>query len=98
VHSGVIPWQQAKDSPFIVSTFFETIYGKTAASIATVMILWIALSSLFAVMLGYSRVPYAAAVDGNFFKVFAKVHPQKKIPHVSLMILAATAFVFALFF
>ncbi|MEP7128438.1 MAG: amino acid permease [Chitinophagales bacterium] len=95
---GVIPWQQAKDSEFIVSTFFEAIYGKTAATIATIMILWIALSSLFAVMLGYSRVPYAAAVDGNFFNIFARVHPVKKIPHVSLMILAATAFVFSLLF
>lgn len=95
---AVIPWQQAKDSEFIVSTFFETLYGKTAATVATIMILWIALSSLFAVMLGYSRVPYAAAVDGNFFKVFASVHPIKKIPHVSLMILAATAFVFSLLF
>ena len=95
---GVIPWQQAKDSQFIVSTFFETVYGKTAATIATIMILWIALSSLFAVMLGYSRVPYAAARDGNFFKVFARVHPTKKIPHVSLMILAAVAFIFSLLF
>lgn len=95
---AVIPWQQAKDSEFIVSTFFETIYGKTAATLATIMILWIALSSLFAVMLGYSRVPYAAAAEGDFFKVFAKVHPTKKIPHVSLMILAATAFVFSMIF
>lgn len=95
---GVIPWQEAKDSEFIVSTFFEAIYGKTAATIATVMILWIAISSLFAVMLGYSRVPYAAASDGNFFSVFAKIHPVKKIPHISLMILAATAFVFSLLF
>lgn len=95
---AVIPWQQAKDSEFIVSAFFETIYGKTAATIATIMILWIAMSSLFAVMLGYSRVPYAAAADGNFFAVFAKIHPVKKIPHISLMILAATAFVFSLLF
>ncbi len=95
---GVIPWQQAKDSPFIVSTFFETIYGKTAATVATIMILWIALSSLFAVMLGYSRVPYAAALDGNFFSAFARVHPVKKIPHISLLILATTALVFSLLF
>lgn len=95
---GVIPWQQARDSEFIVSAYFEAIYGKTAALIATIMILWIAIASLFAVMLGYSRVPYAAAADGNFFRIFAKVHPVKKIPHVSLMILAATAFVFSLLF
>ena len=95
---GVIPWQEAKDSQYIVSTFFERIYGHTSAIVATIMILWIALASLFAVMLGYSRVPYAAAVDGNYFKIFARLHPTKNFPHVSLLILAATAFVFSLLF
>jgi amino acid transporter len=49
-------------------------------------------------MLGYSRVPYAAALDGNFFSAFARVHPVKKIPHISLFILATTALVFSLLF
>jgi len=95
---GVIPWQEAKDSPFIVSTFFERIYGHTSAIVATILILWIALASLFAVMLGYSRVPYAAAVDGNYFKIFARLHPTKNFPHISLLFLAATAFLFSLLF
>lgn len=95
---GVIPWQEAKDSTFIVSTFFERIYGKQAAVLATALILWIALASLFSVMLGYSRVPYAAACDGNYFKIFAKVHPQKKIPHYAILILGTTAFAFSLLF
>ncbi len=96
--SGVIPWYEAKDSQFIVSTFFEKIYGTFAANIATVLILFIAVSSLFAVMLGYSRVPYAAALEGNYFSIFSKVHPTKNFPHASLIILAAVAFVFSLFF
>jgi amino acid transporter len=95
---GVIPWQEAKESPFIVSTFFERIYGHSAAIVATVLILWIALASLFAVMLGYSRVPYAAAADGNYFRIFSKLHSEKNFPHVSLLILAATAFLFSLLF
>jgi fructoselysine transporter len=49
-------------------------------------------------MLGYSRVPYAAAVDGAFFKVFAKLHPTKNFPYISLLVLAAFAFVFSLLF
>jgi fructoselysine transporter len=60
--------------------------------------LWVALASLFAVMLGYSRVPYAAAVDGAFFKVFGKLHPTKNFPYVSLLVLAALAFIFSLSF
>lgn len=95
---GVIPWQDAKNSEFIVSTFFEKIYGTTIANIATALILFIAVSSLFAVMLGYSRVPYAAAVDGNYFKIFSKLHPDKNFPRVSLLILGGVAFFFSLLF
>ncbi len=102
--TGVVPWQEIKasfdkgETPFVVSIFIERLYGSTAAKIATVMILWIALASLFAVMLGYSRVPYAAAADGAFFKVFAKLHPTKNFPYVSLLALASLAFIFSLLF
>ncbi|HLP50530.1 MAG TPA: amino acid permease [Chitinophagales bacterium] len=95
---GVIPWQEAKDSPFIVSLYFERIYGHAVALVATGLILFIAITSLFAVLLGYSRVPYAAAVDGNFFSVFGKLHPTKHFPYMSLLILAAIAFFFSLLF
>ncbi|MDB5281777.1 MAG: amino acid permease-associated protein [Bacteroidota bacterium] len=95
---GVIPWQEAKESPFIVSLFFERIYGHHAAQVATALVLLIALTSLFAVLLGYSRVPYAAAVNGNFFSVFGKLHPTKNFPHISLLVLAAAAFFFSLMF
>lgn len=95
---GVVPWQEIVKSQFIVSTFVERIYGSGAATVATLMILWIAFASLFAVMLGYSRIPFAAAQDGAFFRIFARVHPTKHFPHTSLLILAATAFVFSLLF
>lgn len=91
-------WQDAGINNFVVSTFIERLYGNTAANIATIMILWVALASLFAVMLGYSRVPYAAAVDGAFFKVFGKLHPTRNFPYISLLVLAAFAFVFSMLF
>jgi fructoselysine transporter len=100
--SSVISWQEIKHwcdsntNQFVVSTFIERLYGHTAANIITVMILWVALASLFAVMLGYSRVPFAAARDGAFFSVFGKLHPTKNFPYVSLLILAGLAFVFSL--
>ncbi|MBK7149786.1 MAG: amino acid permease [Bacteroidetes bacterium] len=95
---GIIPWQEAKDSPFIVSLYFEKIYGHHTAMVATALVLFIAITSLFAVLLGYSRVPYAAAVDGNFFAIFGQLHPTKNFPHVSLLILAGIAFLFSLLF
>lgn len=95
---GVIPWQKAAESKFIFSTFIEQLYGHQAATWGTVLILWIAFSSLFAVILGYSRVPYAAAKDGAFFRVFARVHPTKHFPTVSLLVLGGIAFCFSLLF
>lgn len=95
---GVLPWQEAQHSPFIVSAFVERLYGPGLARFATVLILWVAFASLFSVILGYSRVPYAAALDGNFFSVFARVHPTKRFPHVSLLTLGAVGLVFSVLF
>ena len=95
---SVVPWQVAQESKFIVSTFVEMLYGPGAARFATVLVLLVAFSSLFAVLLGYSRVPYAAAADGQFFKIFARLHPTRQFPYVSLLFLGGLGFVFSLFF
>jgi len=95
---GVVPWQNVKPGDkYLVSSFMEQLHGHEAGVIVTVLILCIALSSLFAVVLGYSRVPYAAAVDGNFFKIFSKLHPTKNFPYISLIFLCALGFIFSLF-
>jgi len=51
------------------------------------MVLWTAFGSVFALLLGYSRVPYAAALDGYFFRVFGRLHPTKHFPYVSLLVI-----------
>ncbi len=95
---GVLPWQEVAASEFIVSTYFQHIYGHLAGQVATVLILCIAIASLFSVILGYSRVPYAAAQNGDFFPAFGRLHPKYKFPHVSLLALGGVAFVFSLLF
>lgn len=95
---GVLPWQQIASSDFIVSTYFEHIYNHLTGQIATVLVLCIALASLFSVILGYSRVPYAAAQNGDFFKVFSRLHPRLHFPHISLLFLCGLAFIFSLLF
>jgi fructoselysine transporter len=94
----IIPWEEAMNSKFIVSTFIEKLYGSEAAKIATALILWVAFASLFAVLLGYSRIPYAAAADGRFFSVFAKLHPTKNFPYISLLFIGGIGFIFSLLF
>jgi fructoselysine transporter len=93
---GVVPWPEAQNSPFLASLFVERLYGHGAARVITAMVLWIAMASVFSVLLGYSRVPYSAALDGNFFPIFGRVHPTKHFPHISLLLLGGLAFVFSL--
>jgi len=53
------------------------------------MILWTAFGSVFALLFGYSRIPYAAARDGYFLESFGRLHPTGGFPHVSLLVLGA---------
>lgn len=90
---GVVPWREfvpAGDRPeskYVVSIFMEKIYGRTVASLFTAAILWTAFGSVFALLLGYSRIPYAAANDGYFFKIFGRLHPTKPFPYISLLVI-----------
>ena len=90
---GVVPWRDFvpaaahPQSNFVVSIFMERIYGSRVATVFTAMILWTAFGSVFALLLGYSRVPFAAAKDGYFFRVFARLHPTQGFPYVSLVVL-----------
>jgi amino acid transporter len=93
---GVVPWREAITTGTlanraIVADFIQRLYGSKAATVMTVLILWTTFASVFAVMLGYSRVPFAAAVDGRFFKIFAQLHPEKKFPTFSLVFTGVSA-------
>lgn len=90
---GVVPWREfvpAADHPessFVVSVMMQKIYGSGVATIFTLLILWTAFGSVFALLLGYSRIPFAAAKSGYFFRVFARLHPTKDFPYVSLLVI-----------
>lgn len=82
---GVVPWRDAMKSSAVVSDFIERLYGTGAAKVMTALILWTSFASVFAIMLGNSRVPYAAAAEGRFFKPFARLHPTKRFPSFSVV-------------
>src|SRR3989440_3280322 len=100
---GVVPWREfvpAADHPasnFIVSVFMQKIYGRTVATIFTLLVLWTAFGSVFALLLGYSRIPFAAAQSGYFFRAFGRLHPTKDFPYVSLLVLGAISIVAGFF-
>jgi len=97
---GVIPWRElaqagaSNSKLYVVSTLMQRLYGQGAASIISVLVMWTAFASVFSLTLGYSRVPYAAALDGNYFRAFARVHPVHHFPYVSLLALTGVAAVF----
>lgn len=95
---SVIPWREALGSKALVSEFMEKLYGPAAGTLVTVLILVAAFASVWSLMLGYSRIPYAASLDGGFFRFFSRVHPTKHIPHVSLFAVGGVTVLFSLLF
>jgi len=95
---SVVPWQEAVNSKYLVSVFMERLYGPLAGQIVTALILVAAFASVWSLLLGYSRIPYAAALDGGFFRVFASVHPTQRFPHVSLLAVGGVTVAFSLLF
>jgi amino acid transporter len=94
---AVVPWQQAMESKNIAALFMEQLYGRNVAVGFTWLVIWTAVACVFAATLGYSRIPYAAAKSGDFFRAFAYVHPQRQYPAVSLWAVGGMTAVFCFF-
>jgi APA family basic amino acid/polyamine antiporter len=89
--TGVVPWRemiQPGSQAFnaIGSVYMQKVAGHWASVLMTIMVEVTAFAATYAMILGYSRIPYAAALDGAFFPWFAKLHPTKIFPHRSLLL------------
>jgi APA family basic amino acid/polyamine antiporter len=94
---GVIPASQMGHTiaaETVVSQMVAKTLGPGIAVVVTCLILWTAFSSVFALLMGYSRVPYAAALDGNYFRIFAHLHPKRNFPDYSLLAMGGVAMLF----
>jgi len=95
--TGSVPWRtfvpedKHPEAMYVVSAFMERIHGPGVARFFTIMVLWTCVGSCVALLLGYSRIPYAAARAGDFFAVFGKLHPTRAFPHVSLIVIGVLA-------
>ncbi len=78
----------------LVADIAQSAFGQWAGRLMAALIVWTAFASVFSLLLGYSRVPYAAARDGNYFAFLAAVHPRHGIPHRSLVALGLVASAF----
>jgi amino acid transporter len=107
---AVLPWQGLVGAGdldarrAVISLFMQTAYGPQIGpllgKIAAVLVMITAFASVFSLLLGYSRIPYAAARDGNYFRAFARLKQGTKgggFPYVSLLVLGAAAICFCFF-
>jgi amino acid transporter len=96
---GTLPWREAQHSTAVVAEFMTRIHGAWGGTLVAALILIASWGSVLAVLLGFSRVPYAAAKDGRFFKAFAVLHPREHFPTLGLLymgVLSAVACLFSL--
>lgn len=103
---SVMPWQQLASAQDIaarravIAVFMQQAYGAhygpMFGRVAAVLVMITAFASVFSLLLGYSRIPFAAARDGNFFRPFGRLH-REGFPHVSLLVLGAAAVCFCFF-
>jgi len=94
---GVVPWKEAMVSQSIGAEFMNSVYGPWAAYLLAGLIIVTAFASVFALLLGYSRVPYAAAKDGVFLRWFGELHKTKEFPHRSLLLIGLGAIIASFF-
>jgi amino acid transporter len=97
---GSMPWQELIGQAgtnarlSVAAVVVQRASGRLAGEVVAVLVVWTAFASVYALLLGYSRVPYAAALDDNYFRIFAHVHPRHRIPNVSLLMLTGVSMIF----
>jgi amino acid transporter len=95
---GFIPWREAaKETDNLTAEFMMRARGAWARNLVTMLLIGSCFASCFSGALGYSRVPYAAATEGHFFRWFAAVHPRLHIPHRALLLIGAMVLFWSFF-
>jgi APA family basic amino acid/polyamine antiporter len=105
---AVVPWRPLvgiKDlgaRQALIAFFMQTAYaprfgaaaGLLLGKVAAALVMVTAFASVFSLLLGYSRIPFAAARDDNFFRAFGRLHRVGGFPKVSLLYLGGAAILF----
>jgi amino acid transporter len=97
---GTISWKEALGGEAknnLAAEFMRRVHGDWAAQLISVLLIWSCMGSMFAGVLGYSRIPYGAARYGHFFAFLGRVHPVHRIPHVSLLLVGSLTLFWSFF-
>ena len=102
---SVLPWQDLLSATnpdarrAVISLFTVTAWTPLVGPhlalllgrLAAVLVMLAAFASIFSLLLGYSRIPFAAAREGAFFSPFARLDREHNLPYLSLFTLGAIA-------
>lgn len=102
---GAVPWRSLLDahgvptaeSQYLASSIVAAAWGTWPARVITLLILVTAFASLYGNLLGFSRIPFAAARDGAFIQAFAHLHPRLDIPDVALVAIGVGSLIASFF-
>jgi amino acid transporter len=100
---GTVSWRDVPTSEkeqqtySLAATFMGRIHDDWAVKLLTVLLIGSCFGAAFAGLLGYSRIPYGAAVQGHFFRGVGAVHPVHRIPHVSLLLVGGLTLLWSFF-
>lgn len=97
---GYFGWKEipAEGGDFnLPAEFMRRAHGDWAASLISLLLIGCCFASAFSGLLSYSRVPYGAAREGHFFRMFDRVHPVHLFPHRSLILVGALTIIWAFF-
>jgi amino acid transporter len=94
---GSVPLEELKSATSVASTVLEQAWGSGTARVITVLIVVAAIGSVFAGLLGGSRVPFEAARDKVFLPVFGRLHPKLNLPTAGVLAMGAITIIGSLF-
>src|SRR5262249_19829894 len=94
---GVVPLKDAHTSSYIGAQLIEIVWGRNVAIVVTLLIVVTAFASVYTGLLGGSRLPYNAAKDGMFFRIFGRLHEKMNFPHVALLVMGTVTALGCLF-
>jgi basic amino acid/polyamine antiporter, APA family len=93
-HTFVVQKQSANYSVIRYAVFADMLriaYGSWAARAISCLIMWTAFASILSLLLGYSRVLYAAGKDGALFSWLSTLHPRYQNPRNAIFLLGGIA-------
>ncbi|MDA1080637.1 MAG: amino acid permease [Gemmatimonadetes bacterium] len=93
---AVLPIEEIRQSKLVAADVAQRLLGGGGAAFVSILVMVSTFGTLNAVLLTSPRVFFAMAADKLFFPVFARVHPTRGTPWISVALVATLGCAFVL--